>query len=45
MKETWRWFGPQDPIPLEQVKQAGVPRSQLAAQAKSPEEKEVGTGL
>jgi mannonate dehydratase len=24
MKETWRWFGPQDPIPLEQVKQTGA---------------------
>ena len=24
MKETWRWFGPKDPIPLEHVRQAGA---------------------
>jgi len=24
MKETWRWFGPDDPIPLDHVRQAGA---------------------
>ena len=24
MKETWRWFGPQDPISLAQVRQTGA---------------------
>lgn len=24
MKETWRWFGPEDPIPLDHVRQAGA---------------------
>ncbi|HEY1657075.1 MAG TPA: mannonate dehydratase [Candidatus Sulfotelmatobacter sp.] len=24
MKETWRWFGPEDPIPLDYVRQAGA---------------------
>ena len=24
MRESWRWFGPSDPVPLEHIRQTGV---------------------